>query len=250
MNKPPQNTVLIAIVKEPSDFQILWHEGWYRIPVEHAPEMVRDGAIQYLGFYFPGNFGEQAYSIRWYGKVRKIERAGRKQLFPAESPSHPKANRSYYQIFIEELLPLPAPILSQYPRGLIFAPTTEARFFNLPEPDINQVFNASPIEDLLWERLRREKIPAERQVDFMAGGKYWVLDFAIFCQTQPLAIECDGDTWHTSASQVKYDKHRDNLILSAGWTLLRYTTDDLTKEMDRTIFQIKDNIERLGGLKP
>ncbi|MDZ4683135.1 MAG: DUF559 domain-containing protein [Saprospiraceae bacterium] len=113
----------------------------------------------------------------------------------------------------------------------------------------NRNLEAAGIEDLLWERLGHEKIPVERQIDLMAGGKSWVLDFVVFCNNQPLGIECDGDQGHTTVSHVKYDKHRDNIILSTGWNLLRYTTDDLTENMNCTIFQIRDNIERLGGLK-
>ena len=38
----PENTVLIAIMNDRRDFALVQHEGWYRIPVESAPSIVRD----------------------------------------------------------------------------------------------------------------------------------------------------------------------------------------------------------------
>ena len=45
--------VLVALLKEKSDFAILRDQGWYRIPVEHQPER---WPPDWLAFYLPSAF--------------------------------------------------------------------------------------------------------------------------------------------------------------------------------------------------
>jgi hypothetical protein len=49
-------TVLVALVKGRADHAILHQQGWYRIPVDSAPSVVRQGKVKYLGFYLPSVF--------------------------------------------------------------------------------------------------------------------------------------------------------------------------------------------------
>ncbi|WP_219418880.1 endonuclease domain-containing protein, partial [Pseudonocardia nigra] len=43
-----------------------------------------------------------------------------------------------------------------------------------------------------------------------------------------VAIEVDGWAWHMDAERARQDKRRQNALVRAGWTVLRYTWHDLT----------------------
>ena len=52
-------------------------------------------------------------------------------------------------------------------------------------------------------------------------------------------VECDGRRWHTLAEAFERDRRRDNLAQAAGWRVLRFTWDDVTKRPSQTIRQIQ-----------
>jgi hypothetical protein len=78
---------------------------------------------QYLAFYQTKVFEEEAYTVRYYGKVKNIETVARKTLFSNEL-LNPKSNRQYHRVRLEKLETLEEPILSKRRRRLVFIPTT------------------------------------------------------------------------------------------------------------------------------
>lgn len=44
-----------------------------------------------------------------------------------------------------------------------------------------------------------------------------------------LAIECDGDHWHSGRQRRQADLDRQNRLVLAGWTILRFTWEDLVQ---------------------
>jgi hypothetical protein len=64
-------------------------------------------------------------------------------------------------------------------RRLLFVPTTWEKF--LLAEQINDLFDDSPIEDNMWAMFKNQKMGAERQWGMKACGKYYQLDFALFC---------------------------------------------------------------------
>jgi len=240
------NTVLVALVRQPSDWHLIQNGGYYRIPVRSAPSMVKDGGIEYLAFYFPKSFGEHAHKIEWYGKVNHLRILSRKEAVPNER-NHPKAEAQYYIIGIEKCIRLEEPFESIRPRRLLFVPTTQQKFFYPLIREINHLFNESPLENLLWDSLVVKKIPAERQYFLEIKRRKFHLDFAIFCTEKNINIECDGDQWHNSKPNIESDKDRNNVLESNGWAVLRFTYDMLTKQLPQCIDKITDTINRYGG---
>ena len=74
-------------------------------------------------------------------------------------------------------------------------------------------------------------------------------DFAIFCKIRNINVECDGDTYHNDKPQVQYDKNRNNFLESKGWSVLRFTTNNLTKELDKTVNVVCETINKYGGVQ-
>jgi very-short-patch-repair endonuclease len=245
MKDQAKKDVLIALMNNKKDFAIAQEQGWYRIPVKSAPQIVRDDNLKNLAFYQTKIFGEEAFSIRWFGEVKRMTIVQRKELFP-DLQTDPKADNEYYKIEFDKLQQLSEPIVSHRLRRILFISTTLSRFQNAKE--INDVFYESPIEETIWEVLKAEKIAAERQYLVGTDKQFFYLDFALFCKDRNIDVECDGDTFHSNPNDVKRDKKRNNLLESLGWSVLRFTTDEIFNQLKETVKLMKQTINRYGGL--
>ena len=239
---------LIALMNNKRDFKIAQEQHWYRIPVrtKQTPKSVIDKSLRHIAFYHTKEFGQNACCIRWHGEVKNISIVKRKELLP-ELPNDPKAEHEYYKIQFGELQARVQPIISRRPRRILFIPTTMLHFEHAHE--INEVFYESPLEEEFWKALRGENIEAERQYLFDEGKKRFCLDFALFCKSRNIDVECDGDKFHLDEKDVKRDKKRNNVLESFGWSVLRFTTEGILKNLDEAIRQIKKTINHLGGLQ-
>jgi very-short-patch-repair endonuclease len=236
--------VLVAIMNNKTDFAILKEQGWYRIPVATAPKR---WPPQWLAFYQTKVFGDERYSVRYYGRVRGIRVVQRRELFPNELPN-PKSDRKYYQLYLHRLDQLEQPIYSRRWRRIVFIPTTWQKFSQAVE--INDLHDGSPLEDRMWAQLKRLEIPAERQWHLNVGKSHYFLDFAVFCRDGPFDIETDGDTWHARRDRIPEDNRRDNDIQSAGWRLLRFNGKHIWEQMaDCCVPRITSMVNKLGGLR-
>lgn len=234
---------LISILKDKSDLTILQEEGWYRIPVSSAPKR---WPPNWLAFYQPKNFGEDAYQIRYFGQVKDIHIAKRSEIFPNEITSV-KSDREYYILNLAKLEERDIPLISIRPRRLVFIPTTWAKFEHAEQ--INDLFDDSPLEDQLWSELKRLSIETERQWAVAFQKAFYYLDFALFCKNGRIDVETDGDTWHLDRSHVPMDNARDNALQIEGWTVLRYNTHQIRENFQTECLRgIEATINKHGGL--
>jgi very-short-patch-repair endonuclease len=236
---------LVAIVNRPADWRIVQDHLWYRVPVATAP---RRWPPQWLAFYQTKIFRDEAFAVRYFGRVREIRRVFRPALFPDEEQNE-KSGREYFQVFLERLESLPRPIVSYRLRRIVFIPTTYHKLQTAEE--INDLFDDSPLEDALWHELKRLRLLAERQYHLKADGKSYFLDFALFCNKGKLNIETDGDRWHADPARIPEDNRRNNALASDGWKVLRFNTHQIREEMaDYCVPQIAETVNQLGGLEP
>jgi very-short-patch-repair endonuclease len=226
------------------DWQIVLDQGWYRVPVASAPPKRWPPA--YIAFYKTKAFGEDAFMVKHFAKVRDMRIAARAELFPDEG-QNPKSSRHYHQVFLDEIEELPEPIPSFRLRRLVFIPTTMYKLETAHE--INDLFDESPLEDAIWRQMRCLHMPAERQFYVEQEGKWFVLDFAVFCREGKLDIETDGDTWHADRERIPEDNERNNILAANGWTVLRFNGKQVRERMaNYCVPQIVKAVNRLGGL--
>lgn len=64
------------------------------------------------------------------------------------------------------------------------------------------------------------------QVGYRVGG--YEVDVAL--PGMKLAIEVDGWAWHSDVERFRHDRRRQNALVLAGWTVLRFTWHDLTQQ--------------------
>ena len=236
--------VLVAIMNSPRDFEILQQQRWYRIPVESWGRF-RLKRPQWLAFYHTKVFGTDAYTVQYYGRVKWIERAIRRVLFPTETLNL-KSDREYFRIYLHNLKRLPVPIVSPHPRRNPFIATTWRKFSEAGQ--INDLFDESPLEDRLWEEFKARRIFAERQWEVEVEDERYYLDFALFCNKGRVDVETDGDFWHKN--RTREDNQRNNAVASAGWHVLRFDTQQIRETADTyCVSEVIKTIKTLGGLQ-
>lgn len=239
----PKPDTLVALLKQKMDLTYLKDEGWYRIPVKSAPKALQN--VEYLAFYQPKDFGEDKWRVQFYGRKGRTTQIKRIDLLPREVADHQR-DVLYYRIEVKDLKQLNKPILSNRGRRILFVQTTLEKLLTATE--INDLFHESPLEDELWEHLKKEGIQAERQYEVIKeeSGRYF-LDFHLPCQKRNIAVECDGDTWHSNTEKAVEDNERQNYLEANGWHVLRYSTKQLQNSQE-CLNQIKKAINQLGGL--
>lgn len=242
---------LVALLKEPHDWQIVCNYGIYRIrgSLRYPPDILKNRCVEYLGFYLPAKFGKHKFSVRHYAKVRKISMAPRYKCVPDE-PRNSKSNDDYYKFDLEEPILLQEPIVSYRGRShMVLIPTTEERLLDAKE--LNFLYMGSPLEETMWQSLLEHNIFPEREYPVHTrDANSYLLDFAIFCKDRPFAIETDGAQHHATPDAVRNDHRRDNQLSIEKWEVLRYAAEDIAaSSIERTIGQISEKIEGLGGLK-
>jgi very-short-patch-repair endonuclease len=70
----------------------------------------------------------------------------------------------------------------------------------------------------------------------LSGVEYWI-DIAFVARR--LAIEIDGWAWHSDVDRFTHDRRRQNALVLAGWTVLRFTWHDLTSRPHVVVGQIR-----------
>ncbi len=241
-NKYTPADTIVCWLKTKSDLAILLTEGWYRIPVSTKLDKLLK--VGNLAFYQSHNFGKESLIIKHYGKIRDIKIKKREQLFPGEK-RNPKTGKLYYKIRMMDMNILDMPIYSKRARHVIFLETTLKKLNTAKE--INDLYHVSPLEDIMWEEFKMHDIDAERQYYFGTRSKIYCLDFASFCRKGNLNVECDGDKYHTGLEKVIRDTRRDNYLTKKGWSILRYSTNQILAETSDCIDEIKETIKIKGG---
>ena len=240
----PHGEMLLAIFKYKYSLSILQEKGWYHIPKKHAP---KPWPPRWLCFYQGKAFKpeNEAYQVKYYGDVSEIDTVPYRELFPNLIESK-KSDFLYYRVRIKELKHLDHPIPSYRPRRLVFVPTTWKKFESAEQ--INDLFDESPLEDLMWKELKTLCIKAERQWGLPIEKSHYYLDFAVFCNNGFIDIETDGDTWHATKERIASDNNRNNKIAQMGWQVLRYNGEQLHANMGECVHRLRETINSLDGL--
>jgi hypothetical protein len=216
----PEDRVLVAVMNNRGDFDRARDEGWYRIPVKHAPATAKHS--DYLAFYFTKAFGEERWAIHWYAPVRGHELLRRRDLLP-EEPDHPRADQAYYVMQLGPLERLEPPIISLRWRRIAFIETTWDRFQMAQE--INELYASGA--DGLFVTLKEMGLAPEREFPLCEAGEEYVVDLAIPCREGTVAIVVDDRPGPPGA--------------------LRYDSGDVPPGGVDAVIQA---VERLGGAQP
>jgi very-short-patch-repair endonuclease len=100
---------------------------------------------------------------------------------------------------------------------------------------VAQSGNRSEAERTMARLLRKARLTSWQANVALEG--VGVLDIAFFAQR--VAIEIDGRAWHSAGERFQSDRSPQNRLVLQGWTVLRFTWEDLVKRPDAVIRQVR-----------
>lgn len=114
-----------------------------------------------------------------------------------------------------------------------------------------RLLDARPEDSLLERRLaalaRLHDLPAmETQYEVWHAGRFVARVDAAF-PDRKVAIEVDGFAYHSSPEAFQRDRTRQNQLVSLGWTVLRFTWDDLVNRPTQVAKTILDAVTRISA---
>lgn len=75
------------------------------------------------------------------------------------------------------------------------------------------------------------------------------IDMVAVYGDKKIAIECDGDRYHSSPKQVQHDMERQTILERIGWTFIRIRGSEYFRQPEATIERVVAELEKLG-IKP
>ena len=96
-------------------------------------------------------------------------------------------------------------------------------------------------ETLVWSKLRAKQMCGYKFRRQYSVGVY-VLDF--YCPTLKLAIEIDGDTHFQAGAKIS-DLSRQDFIEKFGIRFLRFTNQQVSKNLEGVLARIKKSVEQM-----
>lgn len=103
--------------------------------------------------------------------------------------------------------------------------------------------NMTPTEKILWQQLRAKRFKGLkfRRQQIIEG---FIVDF--YCHSLGLVIEVDGKIHE---QQIKYDRNRDKILLSKDLRILRFTNEQVIKNIESVLNSIVEKIEDIEDLQ-
>ena len=237
-----EKLVLVGVVNRKKDLEMAFKKHWYRIPVKHFPKR----KAKYLAFYQTRVFEKEGKAINYYASIKGSSFHQRRELLPDEK-NHPRSEDYYQKLNLGSLRATPYRIENRYGRRIGFAFITLERL--LGSKEISELLNIVPIEEIMRQALENYRIKASGGYSIMENKRLrYRLDFAIFCKKGKINIECDDLRWHSQPKQRQKDKKRDRWLKKRGWTIFRFSTEEIKNNTAKCIKILKQAIQNLGGI--
>jgi hypothetical protein len=100
-------------------------------------------------------------------------------------------------------------------------------------PDVQSLFEARLLPQILADSLPR---PLCNEVKWLESRQF-KLDF--LWEEQNLVVETDGEATHGTPVAFRRDRHRDQVLVAAGYRVARLTWEQVTRESDATVLRIR-----------
>lgn len=95
-------------------------------------------------------------------------------------------------------------------------------------------------EEKLWQHIRNRKVNGAK-FRRQHALKHYVLDF--YCHEAKLAIEIDGGI-HSEKENLSYDKNRTNVLEELDIKVIRFTNEQVMKDLGRVLNEIEKALKR------
>ena len=104
--------------------------------------------------------------------------------------------------------------------------------------------NPTEAESAMWEMLRGKNLDAKFRRQHIIGD--YIVDFV--CLDCQLVVEIDGG-YHNNPEQKELDRQRADFLQSKGFSILRFTNEEVIGNTDETLAVIKNALAHLSTLE-
>ena len=117
---------------------------------------------------------------------------------------------------------------------------------------------SSPKEILLTEEMEKnsESVFEEKIAKYLISEGYHIeqqweaglykIDMVALFQDKKVAIECDGEKWHSTEEQIREDMERQNVLERCGWEFIRIRGSRYFKNPEFTMKALIEELNRKG----
>ena len=126
------------------------------------------------------------------------------------------------------------------------ADSTHRRTAAKSDQKTNQPTLFTKLEQKLYSIVLSGNIPYAFFAQYQAGpGAQYQLDGAF--PALRLGIEADSSTFHSAPDKVATDRRRDMELATQGWTILRFTEDEIANQQSEILSVVYSAIRKLAG---
>ncbi|AKQ46342.1 hypothetical protein TH63_13055 [Rufibacter radiotolerans] len=100
--------------------------------------------------------------------------------------------------------------------------------------------NATAAEVILWQGLRNRSLRKRKFRRQHSIGNF-IVDF--ICLEERLVIEVDGGS-HQNIGTQRADEERDQWLKAQGFTVLRFTNEEIYQNVERVLWAIEDAFDQ------
>ena len=116
----------------------------------------------------------------------------------------------------------------------------------------------NPKDFILTEEIEKnsESIFEEEVVKYLVSEGYHIkqqwevgayrIDMVALFQDKKIAIECDGEKWHSTEEQIKQDMERQSILERCGWEFIRIRGSKYFKNPESTMKDVIDELNKKG----
>ena len=100
----------------------------------------------------------------------------------------------------------------------------------------------SPFEEAVGKTLVAHGYNLEQQYEVGA----YRLDMVVSYGMKKVAVECDGEAWHGSESQIQNDMERQSILERIGWRFVRIRGSEYYRDPEKTMVRVIAELSELG----
>jgi very-short-patch-repair endonuclease len=112
-----------------------------------------------------------------------------------------------------------------------------------------QTYRFTNLEQKLYRILLQAGLPFAWYAQYLVGPVSQHLEYQLDAAIPALrlGLEADGEIYHSNPEKIAKDRKRDMLLATKGWTILRFTENELSEHSEEVLKVIMQTIRRLMG---
>jgi very-short-patch-repair endonuclease len=115
--------------------------------------------------------------------------------------------------------------------------------------EVKQTYRFTSLEQKLYKILLQAGLPFAWYAQYLAGPITQHFEYQLDAAIPALRIglEADGEIYHSNPEKIAKDRKRDMLLATQGWTILRFTENELREHPEEVLKVIMQTIRRVIG---